>query len=165
MRRKRTETHPAARNPRPSRRIHSEPPEKLPEQAACPECGASYRAGRWTWRPAPADAYPHVCPACERIEADYPAGILRLEGAFARSHRDELLALLRNLEERERREHPLKRIMNVREEGSEIVVSVTDAKLALTFGRALQRSYEGALEQPPTDSERGNLLRVRWARD
>jgi hypothetical protein len=165
MRRKRSATHPAAKTPRSSRRIHEEPPDKLPELAGCPRCGASYRNGRWTWKTAPAGSYEHVCPACERVAADYPAGVLQVEGAFAASHRDDLIGLIRNLEERESAEHPLKRIMAVTDEGAGFVVTVTDAKLVETFGRALKKGYEGRLERPPTTSEKPNRVRIRWSRD
>jgi hypothetical protein len=106
-----------------------------------------------------------VCPACERIATDYPAGVLHVGGGFASSHRDELLSLVRHVEERERDEHPLKRIMGVSDEGTGFAVTVTDGKLAQSFGRALQRAYEGRLEHPPTTAEKENLVRVRWTRD
>ena len=92
MTRQRSTPHPASQVPRRSRRIHEEGPDKLPEIAACPECQASYRKGRWTWKSAPADAYSHRCPACERIADDYPAGVVELDGGFIAAHRDELVA-------------------------------------------------------------------------
>lgn len=169
MARKRSTTHSAARQPRPARRIHDEAPGaahgKLPEIAGCPRCGASYRDGRWTWQTPPVGSYEHVCPACERIAEDYPAGVLHVEGEFAASRRDELVGLIRNIEERERAEHPLKRIMAIVDEGSGFVVTVTDAKLVDSFGRALKSAYDGSLEHPPTTSDKENLVRVRWTRD
>ena len=164
MRRQRSSTHPAARSPRPSRRIHEEPEGKHPEPARCPECRASYRSGRWTWQSAPADAHELVCPACERIRTDYPAGVVHLAGGFVAAHRDELVGLVRNIEERERAEHPLKRIMAVADEEGGLAVTVTDAKLARSIGRALEQAYEGKLEEPPTTSDPDPLLRVRWTR-
>ena len=165
MRRERSRTHPAADTPRPQRRIFEEGDGKLPELAGCPGCGASYRNGRWTWQVAPIGSYSHTCPACERIATHYPAGVLRLHGAFAQGHRDELLHLLRNIEARERADHPLKRIIAVEEEDDGFVVTATDAKLVESFGRSLQRAYEGELQHPPTTAERANLVRVDWHRD
>lgn len=156
---------PAANTPRPSRRIPPETAGKLPELAGCPRCGASYRNGRWTWKTAPAGSYESVCPACERIKSNYPAGALRVTGDFATSHRDEVIRLLCNIEARERTEHPLKRIMAVTDEGAGFVVTTTDSKLAETFGRALKKTYEGRLDQPPTTNDKENLVRVEWARD
>lgn len=169
MRRKRSPTHPAARSPRPVRRVPEQGgPDaagKLPEVTACPRCSASYREGRWTWKPAPAGAEERLCPACERIEQRYPAGVLHVAGAFAAEHRSELIGLLRNVEERERTRHPLKRIMSLEDEEGGFVVETTDAKLAEALGRALHRAHTGHLERPPTTAEKQNLVRVRWSRD
>jgi len=168
MSRSRSKTHSAANQPRPSRRIHEPSPGskgKLPELAGCPECGASYRNGRWTWKKPPIGAYEQVCPACQRMADDYPAGLLHVEGDFAAAHREEIEGLLRNVEERERGEHPLKRIMAITDEDPGFTVSVTDAKLAQALGRALESAYEGQLELPPTTSDKENLVRVRWTRD
>lgn len=165
MRDKRTPPHQAAGTPRPRRRIHEERPGKLPEGARCPRCQASYRNGRWTWQRVGGDAYERVCPACERIASGHPAGVIHLAGGFARSHRDELLHLLRNIEQRERAEHPLKRIIAIENEDEGYAVTVTDAKLAESFGRALQSAYEGRLEHPPTTAEQQHLVRARWTRD
>lgn len=158
----------APRTSRPSRRIHDEPPAKagkLREIAACPKCGASYRNGRWTWETAPVGSYEHVCPACERIDGDYPAGILTVEGGFAASHRDDLIGLIHNVEERERTEHPLKRVMAIEDAAGGFVVKTTDAKLAEALGKALKSAYAGELEHPPTTSDKENLVRVHWTRD
>jgi len=167
MPRKPSTTHPPARNPRPSRRIHEDRQGngKLPELACCPSCRASYRAGRWTWQTAPVDAYQRTCPACERIESGYPAGVLQVAGDFAVTHRDDLIGLIRNVEERERSTHPLKRVMAIADEGAGFSVSVTDAKLVDAMGRALKHAYAGHLEHPPTTSDKENLVRARWSRD
>jgi hypothetical protein len=132
---------------------------------ACPKCKASYRAGRWTWRVAPMDAEQRLCPACQRIADRYPAGVLRVEGAFAAAHRDDLIGLLRNVEERECKSHPLKRVMAIRKRKDGFVAETTDGKLAQALGRALRSAYSGALELPPTTADKENLVRVRWRRD
>jgi len=165
VRRKRSAAHPAAPEPRRPRRIYEEEAGKLPDVAGCPRCGASYRRGRWTWKTAPAGSTEHVCPACRRIEDGYPAGVLHVEGAFARAHRDEVVGLLRNFEERERTQHPLVRIMAIADDEDGLTVMATDAKLALSLGRALAHAYDGELEHPPTTSDVENLVRVRWTRD
>lgn len=168
-RRKRGATHPAAHQPRPSRRIYDEAPArsrgKLPELATCPSCGACYLEGRWTWQAAPVGAYEARCPACERIEADYPDGVVHVSGAFALAHSDEIEGLVRNVEQRERAEHPLKRVMSIEGQEDGLLVKTTDAKLAQSIGRALHKAYGGELEDPGTARDRENLLRVTWTRD
>jgi NMD protein affecting ribosome stability and mRNA decay len=168
MRRQRSKTHSAASQPKPRRRVRaraaSSTRRKLPDVTACPSCGATYRKGRWTWQSAPADAHSRTCPACERIETRYPAGVLHVEGKFAALHRDDLIGLVRNIEERERSRHPLKRIMKIASSRNGFVAETTDGKLAQSLGRALRKSYAGKLEHPPT-SDTENLVRVRWTRD
>ena len=53
----------------------------------------------------------------------------------------------------------------VEDEGDGFVVKVTDAKLAESFGHALEKAYAGKLDSPPTTSEKENLVRVHWSRD
>jgi len=137
-------------------------PGKLPDPTACPRCRALFRDGRWSWGSPPADAQPVTCPACRRIEDDYPAGTLTLSGAFAQGHRDEILGLARHVEEREKAEHPLKRIMVIRDEADAILLTTTDAKLARSIGEAIHRAYEGDVDYTFTKDE--NHLRVRWQR-
>jgi hypothetical protein len=87
------------------------------------------------------------------IADDYPAGVIRVGGKFAAAHRDELVALVRHVEERERAEHPLKRVMSIADEGAGFAVKTTDGKLAEGIGRA----REGI--RPRTTAEKGNLVR------
>jgi NMD protein affecting ribosome stability and mRNA decay len=169
MQRKRSKTHQAASLPRIDRRIQEHESdtyglrEKLPDPTVCPSCGAMYREGRWIWGAAPADAHRTSCPACRRIQDDYPAGLVIVEGEFAASHRAEILGLARNLEEREKKERPLKRIMRISEpKAGPIEIATTDAHLARGIGDALHHAYEGDLDYHYTDKE--NLFRVHWRR-
>ena len=165
MRRQRESTHTAASVPHSARRIHEESAGKLPELAGCPCCQASYRNGRWTWETPPIGSYALECPACKRIATDDPAGELRVEGKFAASHRDEIEGCLRNVEARERAEHPLKRIMSIRDEGGAIVVRVTDAKLVTQLGHALASAWDGELVLPKTTADQSPFARASWRRD
>jgi len=135
---------------------------KLPDPSACPSCGAIYRAGRWSWGAPPVDAHPVECPACRRIADAYPAGIITLRGEFARDHAEEIRGLVRNLEEREKKEHPLKRIMDVQAEPDALVVTTTNARLARGIGEALQHAFHGELDYRFSEAE--SVLRVDWAR-
>jgi hypothetical protein len=55
---------------------------KLPEPTICPQCGAVYHQGRWTWTKRPVQAHEEMCPACQRVREKYPAGFLALSGRF-----------------------------------------------------------------------------------
>jgi NMD protein affecting ribosome stability and mRNA decay len=135
---------------------------KLPDPTACPKCGALYRKGRWIWGAAPADAHRTECPACRRIADGYPAGIVRISGAFAMGHADEISGLARHVEEREKKEHALKRIMALTREADAIVVTTTDEHLARGIGEAVKHAYQGELDYRFSEAE--NVLRVEWKR-
>jgi hypothetical protein len=136
--------------------------QKLQEPSACGDCGASYRKGHWEWAAAPPEAARVVCPACQRVRDDYPAGILTLRGDFNLQHREEVIGLVRNVESRETRHHPLKRIMSVVESEGEVTVTTTEAALARALGTALHDAYDGKLDYHYTDE--GGVLRVLWER-
>lgn len=135
---------------------------KPQEPAVCPECGASVHKGRWTWERAPDNATERLCPACLRINNEDPAGIVSLRGAFLEDHHEELMHLIRHLEEKEKAEHPLKRIMSIEREAEGMIVKTTDDHLARTLGEALHQAYEGKLDYHFTESS--NLFRVTWER-
>ncbi len=136
--------------------------KKLPEPTRCPDCGAIYEDGRWTWGLAPADANEELCPACHRIRDHYPAGYVTLEGEFLKAHRDEVLQLARNREEKEKAEHPLERIMAIEDIDGGVQITTTDTHLARDIGEAVHSAYKGELEYHYNKEE--NLLRVHWAR-
>lgn len=89
---------------------------KLAGTAACSDCGVVFHGGRWQWPDKPEHAHLTRCPACRRIHDDMPAGWVSMEGEFVQAHATELLELARNLEKREKAEHPLQRIIAVTEE-------------------------------------------------
>lgn len=133
---------------------------KLPEPTVCPQCGAVFHEGHWQWTAAPANAHKHPCPACLRTHDHFPAGYLSLEGEFFHSHHDEIMNLVRNEEQRERKEHPLKRIMDVEEANGTAMVTTTDIHLARLIGEKLHNAYQGKLEFHYNPEQ--NLLRVNW---
>jgi NMD protein affecting ribosome stability and mRNA decay len=168
MRRTRSKTHPAAARVRESASNKPRKPDpyaptaKLAEPAVCGKCGLQYRAGRWLRRRGAAQARRVTCPACRRIADRYPAGIVRLAGPHVRAHREEIEHLIRHVEQREQRNHPLKRVMELRATRSGLEVTTTDAKLARAIGVAVRRAHHGQLDYDWSAVE--NVMRVDWKR-
>jgi len=136
--------------------------EKPPEPTSCPECGAAYLQGRWTWAAPPDDAYVELCPACQRIHDDLPAGYVTLKGDFVRAHRDEVLAVVHACATREKPEHPLQRIMGIADVAAGLEVATTDAHLARGIAGALQGAFKGRVSIRFAKEE--NFLRATWER-
>jgi NMD protein affecting ribosome stability and mRNA decay len=136
--------------------------EKPPEPTTCPECGVVFREGRWRWGSPAVDAVKLLCPACRRTRDGYPAGELTVSGEFLAQHREEIRGLLRNVEEREKEQHPLHRIMALEEKESSWVATTTDVHLARKLGEALHAAYGGEVDYHYPSGEQ--LLRVTWLR-
>ncbi len=136
---------------------------KISEPSICPQCGAVFHKGRWCWQQAPEGAHKALCPACARIRDEFPAASLTLRGAYALAHREEIMRLAGNHEQRERAEHPLKRIMTVKDSEDAIQLSFTEAHLARDIGEALRAAYKGNLDYHYADDD--IMLRVTWTRE
>lgn len=135
---------------------------KLSEPAVCSDCRAVYHRGHWEWGPTPEHAAEARCTACRRIKDDAPAGYVTIEGKFAADHHDEIVALVRNLEIKEKAEHPLQRIMSLGKQDGKLLVTTTDIHLARGIGEALEAAYKGDLDYHYNQNQ--YLLRVHWQR-
>jgi NMD protein affecting ribosome stability and mRNA decay len=135
----------------------------------CPECHAISRKKRWHLNEAEyaslarTGAVLRRCPACRKIADGFPSGVVTLRGGFLRTHRDEILAIVRNEERRARDTNPLERIMAIRERDGSVEVLTTDEKLAQRIGREIRKAYHGTASYKW--SEDASLLRVDWSRD
>lgn len=137
---------------------------KLAEPTRCPQCGAIYHNGRWSWSDdPPAEADEQLCSACHRINDRYPAGEVSLEGDFVGRHKEELIGLARNIEATERNEHPMNRIIDVQEESGRLLITTTDVHLPRRIGKAIHAAWEGDL-QIHFDDE-GYFASVNWQRN
>jgi len=135
---------------------------KLAEPTRCPECGAVYHSGRWQWGLAADGAAQELCPACHRMRDHFPAGYVTVSGEFFAAHRDELLRLAHRREAHEKSEHPLERIMSIKDVEDGVLISTTGIHLARDIGEAVFSAYKGELEYHYNKEE--NLLRVQWRR-
>jgi hypothetical protein len=135
---------------------------KHADPATCPRCHATYLKGRWTWHPAPQDAVRETCPACQRIEDNFPAGYVTIKGAFLADHRDEILNVVMARAERAREEHPLQRIIGMEDVSRGVLVTTTDGHLARGIGVALKDAFKGELDLNFSKEE--NLVRATWSR-
>ena len=105
---------------------------KPPEPTVCPVCYAVFKEGRWQWADSwPIDAHRQTCQACHRTQDGFPAGVVTVSGAFALSHRAEVLNLAQHHEQQEKREHPLHRIMQIEEKPDSIVIKTPRSECRL----------------------------------
>ncbi len=159
---------PAGRAPRGDRRVAEYEHDtykskgKLKEPTACPQCGAVYEKGRWTWQPKPAGAHEVLCPACHRIADHCPKGLVTITGAFLAGHREEILGIAHNEEEKEKGQHPLARLMRIEPQDDGVVISTTDTHLARRIGESIHHAYQGELNFHYDQGE--DFIRVSWNR-
>ncbi len=135
---------------------------KLSDPTVCTECGVVYMKGRWVWNEAPVEAGKSVCPACRRIADRLPAGQIEMKGNFFAGHRVEILNLIQNVEQKEKSNHPMERIMNIDEDSSGAMVTTTGVHLARGIGSALSSAYNG--ETSVTYLAGENFVKVQWMR-
>jgi len=135
---------------------------KWPESTVCSQCKAVFQEGRWSWGEVPEKANNTLCPACQRIKDNYPAGELEIRGKFYIHNKEELLNLIKNEEKREAGTHPMERIMNIQESDGLTTITTTGIHLARRIGEALSKAYQGTLEFTYGDGEKS--IRVYWER-
>jgi len=145
------------------------PHEGFSEASLCTSCMSAYHHNRWTrdsetYRELQSMPKVHqiICPACQKIAAGYPEGIVTLRGGYLWKHEQEIRQLLRNEEERIAERNPLERIIRMARERDGLVIETTEEKLAAHLGRVLHRAHHGELKI----SWAGNpdMCRVNWER-
>lgn len=137
---------------------------KPTQPAVCRECGAVFSQGRWAWHSEAREGLEAriLCPACQRIRDRVPGGVLTLDGRFYREHQEEILALVANIEAREKQAHPLKRIMTITQQQDGAVITFTDPQLGHAFIEGIHKAYGGTKAYRYCDEE--TFLRAFWSR-
>ena len=156
------------------RNLHQDTDPYLPkvghgETATCTHCHAIYQRRHWFFdeelfnQLVVQPATRHVrCPACQKIGDNYPEGEVILRGSFLAAHREEIMNLVRNEEERAKGLNPLERIVSISERDDTLVVSTTNEKLAQRIGRALQKAYQGDIAYKWSADTK--YARIEWTR-
>ena len=135
---------------------------KLKEPTACPDCGAVFHKGRWMWGSIPTGSEQATCPACHRMRDKYPKGFVTIKGPFKDEEHEQVIGIVKNTEEKEKKEHPLSRIMAIESQREGLVISTTDTHLPRRIGEALKHAYHGELELHYDQDE--DFVRVTWTR-
>lgn len=139
------------------------------EVPVCKECMAIYMNKRWL---SSEEGSPSLradtvrievlCPACQRIRDNNPAGVATFAGDYLAEHESEFLGIIRKVEKRARTRNPLARIIEIRQEGKVLIAFTTDDKLAQKLGREIYKEHSGVLEFQW--SREDSFVRVNWRR-
>lgn len=143
--------------------------EIISGNAVCKKCHAVFINKRWTLDE---DLYGKtvdrkdtvriICAACRKVKDKFPGGVVKLKGEFLSEHKNEILNLIKNEEQRAMGFNPLERIMSIHDIKSGIEITTTNEKLAQRIGRSLQKAYQGRVYYKWSDDTK--LLRAEWER-
>ena len=138
--------------------------KKFSEPTYCPNCELVYHEGRWVDDSLPKDdnANEELCPACRRERDRVPEGLIYLQGSYLEDHKDEILNIAKNNEEKARTTRPLQRIMWVDEDGDSVEIATTSEHLARRIGKAINSAHKGELDIKSAKEDR--LVRLYWER-
>ncbi len=121
--------------------------QKWREPSVCPDCGAVYKVGRWSWPLYPENGDRRSCPACRRIREGNPAGFLTIKGDSYLKSRKEIEQVIGHFVERERKIHPLRRMIGqVRLADGSRLLTFTEPQLAARVGEAICLTYHGEMK-------------------
>ena len=158
---------------RPEPRDDVRTQEAPPEPIVCAGCGAVYVRKRWSRsatarlraRKPGAPIAVRICAACRRRSTGVPHGFVHVDGEFVRTHRAEIVTLLKNEAARAAEDNPLAQIVAWNEDGhtNDILVTTTTEHLAIRLGRAVEKAYDGRVLYG--FSHQNKLAHVWWHRD
>jgi hypothetical protein len=138
---------------RPEPRDDPRTQEAPPEPIVCAGCGAVYVRKHWSHSlPARTRAAQagqpiavRICGACRRRQTGVPHGFVHVDGEFVRTHRPDIVNLLKNEAARAAEDNPLAQIVTWHEQGhrDDVLVTTTTEHLAVRLGRALEKAFDG----------------------
>jgi hypothetical protein len=145
------------------------PQEGLKEPSLCTTCKTVYQQKHWTLD---LEAYRRLetdpkanwinCPACQKIAAGYPEGIVTLSGSYLWKHEEEIQRILKNVEHKALAKNPFERIIRSHRDNDKLVIETTENKLAEHLGRVLHKAHQGELNISWSGDP--DICRVSWER-
>ena len=142
------------------------------DMSVCKICRNIYHNKRWIHDEAlydsvvriPAKVNFTICPSCKKIETHYYEGVVELSGDFLFKHKDDILHLIRNTENRADYINPQGRIENLEIDDANKVIRLTTTSedLSQRIGKNIKNAYDGNLEISFSEDDR--LVRVYWSR-
>ena len=142
--------------------------ERQHDMAMCKQCHAIYHNKRWSF-----DEKLYIkerdhkktllvlCPACQKIRDKYAEGFVTLKGDYLKEHKQDILNLIKNYDQRAMGYNPLERIIEIKDRGSVVEITTTHEKLAQRIGKKVHKACQGELEIKWTEDR---VTRVVWSR-
>lgn len=144
------------------------PKEGPHDMAVCKKCHAIYHNKRWSMDEAPYKKRKEnkktlfvLCPACQKIRDGYAEGFVTLKGDYLKEHKQDIINLIKNEEERAMGYNPLERIIDIKDRGNMVEITTTHEKLAQRIGKKVHKACQGNLEIKWTEDR---VTRVVWER-
>jgi hypothetical protein len=157
--------------PEPADNVRTQ--EAPPEPIVCAGCGAVYVRKRWSHSAsartrasrAGEPIQVRICGACRRRTTGVPHGFVHVDGEFVRTHRQDIVHLLKNEAARAAEDNPLAQIASWYDNGhaDDVLITTTTEHLAIRLGRALHKAYDGRVLYGI--SHENKLAHVWWHRD
>jgi len=158
---------------RPEPRDDARTQEAPGEPILCAGCGAVYVHKRWSHSTSarlragkaghPSEV--RICGACRQRRSGAPHGFVHVDGAFVRTHRADIVSLLKNEAGRAAEDNPQAQIVDWHENGhtDDVLITTTTEHLAIRLGRALEKAFDGRVLYG--FSHENKLAHVWWHRD
>jgi len=144
------------------------PKEGQYEMTMCKKCHAIYHNKRWSFDEAlykkkrdHKKTMLSLCPACQKIRDRYAEGYVTLKGDYLKEHKQDILNLIKNEEERAKGLNPLERIAEIKDKDNLVEITTTHEKLAQRIGKKVQKACQGDLAIKMTQDR---ITRVMWER-